>query len=140
MVVKIIEPHLTPGQHARVLRQFGESRKMFFCRGAGVVRMDADRSVDPVVMLGEWNRGIDALCWACDAADREDRHHAGRTGALEHRIAVCRERVALQMRMSIDDLHCEILTSGFYRFAFLIAIRKASRTDNTRLRSIFNSA
>src|SRR6185312_6547294 len=112
MVVKIIETHLAPGQHARVLRQFGESRKMFFCRGAGVVRMDADRRVDPVVLLSEWNRGIDALCRACAAADREDRLHAGRTGALEHRVAVCRERVALQMRMWVADLHCETLTSG----------------------------
>src|SRR5690348_1372041 len=99
MVVEIIEAHLAPGEHARMLRQFSERYKMLFGRDTGVVRMNADRCVDPIVPLGEWNRGIDALRRARAAADREDRLHAGGTGALQHRLAIFRERVALQMRM-----------------------------------------
>ena len=61
MVVVIVEAHFAPGNHARMLGEFVELREVLVGGGVGVVRMDADRRVDPVVLLGERNRGIEAL-------------------------------------------------------------------------------
>ncbi len=99
LVVVVIEAHLAPGDHARVPGELVELREMLFGGRFRVVRVDADRRVDPIVLLGEGNRGIDALGRARPAADREQRVDARRARALEHRGAIVVELRHLQVRV-----------------------------------------
>ena len=61
MIVVIVEAHLAPADHRGLPRQLVELREMFLGDFIRVVRMDADGGVDPVVLLGKWNRGVEAL-------------------------------------------------------------------------------
>ena len=99
IVIVIIEAHLAPGDHARVPREFVELREVLLGGGIRVVRMNADRRVDPIVLLGERNRGVDALGRAGAAADRQQRFDARRAGAFEHRRAVVVELRGFQVRV-----------------------------------------
>ncbi len=105
LVVMVIEPHLAPRDHARVPGELVELREMLVGGGLRVVRVNADRRVDPIVLLGEGNRGVDALGRAGPAADRQQRLDARRAGALEHRRAVALEFRRLQVRMRINNFH-----------------------------------
>ena len=105
MVVVIIEAHFAPGDHARVPGELVELREMLFGGGFRVVRMNADRGVDPIVLLGERNRGIDPLRRAGAAADGQQRCDARRARAVEHRLAVFVELRDFQVRVRIDNFH-----------------------------------
>ena len=65
MVVVIVEAHLAPADHARMAAELFELREMLVGGGVRVVRMDADGRVDPVVLLGERNRGVEAISGRC---------------------------------------------------------------------------
>ncbi len=80
-------------------REFVEPREMLLRRHVRVVRMDAHRRVDPVVLLGERNRGVQALRRRAAAPDREQRCHARGARAFEHRRAILVELRHLQVRV-----------------------------------------
>ena len=99
MIVMIIEAHFAPRDHARMAAEFVEPREMLIGCDVRVVRMDADRRVNPVVLLGKWNRGVKALRGTRAAADREQRLDARRARAFEHRVAVVIEWRAFEVRV-----------------------------------------
>ncbi len=68
MIVEIVESHLSPGDHARVPREFVETLEMFRRGEFRFMRMNADGRVNPVVLLGEWDGRIQQVR-PCAAAD-----------------------------------------------------------------------
>jgi hypothetical protein len=105
ILVVIIEAHFAPRNHARIAGQRIELREMIVGGNASVVRMDADCPVDPIVLLGERNRGVDPLRRTGPAADGEKRLHARGARAFEHRVAVFVEWRAFEVRVRVNNLH-----------------------------------
>ncbi len=64
--------------------------------------MDADRGVDPVMLLGERNGRVEAVR-AGAAADGENAFYACGPRAIEHGGAIVVKLRKLQMRVRIDD-------------------------------------
>ena len=88
----------TPGDHLRMLCEFGEPVEMLRCEVSGFVRMGTNRRVDPVVLLGERDCGVQPI-GACAAADGEQRFDTRGAGAIEHRVAVFVEWRAFEVRV-----------------------------------------
>ena len=99
LVIVVIEAHLAPRDHARVPCELVELREVLLGGGLRVVGVNADGRVDPIVLFGERNRGVDALGGARSAADRQQRFDARRAGALENRRAVGVEFRGFQVRV-----------------------------------------
>jgi hypothetical protein len=66
--------------------------------------MNADAGVDPVVLLGVGQRGVQFLR-AGTGADSQQRLDAGFAGALQHGFAVIRELGKIYVRVGIDEFH-----------------------------------
>jgi len=99
MVVVIIEAHFAPSDHAGVAGQFFEAREMRVRGLGGVVGMNADAGVNPVVLLGEGDGGVEAFGGAGAAADGQQRGDAGGAGTFEHGRAVFIEVVEFEVRV-----------------------------------------
>ena len=88
MIVVIVEAHFAPGDHARIAAELVELREMLIGGGTRIVRMDANRRVDPIVLLGEGNRGIEAFLGPVPLPMASRASDARRARAIEHRVAV----------------------------------------------------
>ena len=75
-----------------------------------------DGGVDPVVLLGERNRGVEAFFGPSAAADGQQRPHARGARAFEHGGAVFVKLRKIQMRVRVDDFQ-------WNRLARAVAIR-----------------
>ncbi len=98
MIVVIIEPHLAPRNHARMLRQLIQPRKMLFGSKLRLMRMNSNRRVNPVVLFGKRNRRVQPVR-PRPASNREQRPHARRARAFEHRRPILIELRKLQVRV-----------------------------------------
>ncbi len=67
--------------------------------------MNSDGRVNPVVLLGEWNRGVEAFLGRSAAADGQHGADSGCTRAIEHGGAVFVELGEFEMRVGVYDFH-----------------------------------
>src|SRR5215469_16153417 len=105
MVVVIVKPHFPPADHSRVTRPLIELSKMLLGCLICVVRMDPDRSVNPIVLFGVGNRRVEPLCRTATAANCEHHLDAGSPCACEHGAAVLIELGEFQMCVRVNNAH-----------------------------------
>ena len=98
MVIKIIQTNLTPGNDFGMFRQSGQVIQMLLRYFVRLVRMNPDRRVNPIVLLGEGQCRIELLR-AGSCADGEQRRHSRGARALEHGFAVFRELWKINVRV-----------------------------------------
>src|SRR5215472_8275212 len=67
--------------------------------------MNADSGVDPIVLLGEWESGVE-LFWTRPGANSEKRGDARGASAFEHGVAIVRELREINVGVRIDKIHC----------------------------------
>ena len=104
MIVKIVESDFAPGYDFRMLSQSCQFFQMLRCDFLRFVRVNANRGVNPLMLFGKGQRGIELFGpWA--GADREERAHSSSAGAFEHGIAVLRELWEIDVRMRINQFH-----------------------------------
>src|SRR5690348_462964 len=84
------------------------------------MRMNADGSVDPVVLLSDADGAIECA-WSSAAADRQNGSHACAASAFEHFRAICVESRTFEMRVRIDQHY-------FSRAPMGTSSRKLART------------
>ena len=100
MIVEIVQADFAPGDDFRMLRelcQFIEMPREDLFR---FVRMNPDRRVDPIMLLGKWQRGIELFgTWTWTCADGEQRRHARGARPIEHGLAVFRELRKINVRV-----------------------------------------
>ena len=82
-----------------------------FSRQLGLVWVDPDAGIDPIVLLGNANRAVERTGTGT-AADGKDVHDSGSPRALQHGGAVTIEAWTFQMRMGIDQHLLEAGTHG----------------------------
>src|SRR5262249_6841982 len=100
VVVVIVKADLTESDHARMARKRFEFNMIVVGGQFGVVRMNADSGVDPVVPLGDTNRAIESARPGA-AADSENVYYARGASALQHFSTIGVESRTLQMRVGI---------------------------------------
>ena len=98
MIVVVVETDLAPGDDFGMLRQPGQVSQMLLRYLLRFVGMDADGGVNPIMMFGKWQRGIELLRSGA-RADGEECRHACRAGAIEHGFAVFGELREVDVRV-----------------------------------------
>src|SRR5205823_14720035 len=101
VVVEIVKADFAVGDDAGMLRELGE---LFEVRGRqvfGFVGMRAYGGVNPVVLFGEGERGVEFFR-AGAGADGEQRVYAGGAGAVEHGGAVVIKLREVDVRVGVD--------------------------------------
>ncbi len=101
MIVKIIETDFAPSNDFGMLRQPGQLVQMLVRNFLRLVGMNPDGGVNPLVLLGKGQRGIELFrTWAC--ADCKQCRHSRFASAVEHGVAVFRELWEVDVRVRID--------------------------------------
>ena len=77
---------------------------MLLCDFLRFVRMNPHGGINPIVLLGERQRGIE-LFGARAGADRKQSGHAGGAGAVKHGFAVFGELREVNVRVGVDEFH-----------------------------------
>src|SRR6266480_4828325 len=88
----------SPRDDFGMLRQPGQVSQMLLRYLLRFVGMDADGGVNPIMMFGKWQRGIELLRSGA-RADGEECRHACRAGAIEHGFAVFGELREVDVRV-----------------------------------------
>ena len=101
VIVEIVEANFAPGDDFRVLGELRELVEMLRRDLLRLVRVDADRGVDPVVLIGIFDRGVE-LFGAGTRADRENVFDARRASAIEHGVAVVSELWEIDVCVRVD--------------------------------------
>ena len=101
VVVVIVESDFAPADNANVAGVGFRFLKMARSGEFGFVGMDADSGVDPGVLLGEGNCGVE-LVGAGSAADGEDGGDAGFASAGKDGVAVGFEVREIEMGVGVD--------------------------------------
>ncbi len=102
VIVEIVEADFAPGDDFGMLGKFGESFEMRRGDFLGLMGMDADRGVDPIVGFGVGQGGIEFFR-AGTRADGEDGGDTGGAGAIEHGVAVVRELREVDVGVGVDE-------------------------------------
>ena len=97
--VVIVKAHFAPGDYFGIFRQLVELRVVLFLSFGGVLRMDSNRGVDPVVIFRYGERGIQTVRPRPAAADRQNSRHASRPRSLQHFSTVGIEFFRFEMRV-----------------------------------------
>lgn len=100
VVVMVIQTDLTQGDDLGILRSLGKTVKMGGFRALRFVGVDADRSVDPIELVGKRYRGGKVIR-PPTSADGKQVFQSCRAGALDHSIAVAVELWIIEMRVGI---------------------------------------
>src|SRR6266705_4000752 len=106
MIVMIIEPDFSPGDYAFAL--FNQIEKPFFSRGVekfGVVRVDADRDVNLVVIFSQSDRAFEIPTVRVAGADVEHGRNPGSARSGNHMFAINVEVRTVDVAMRIDESH-----------------------------------
>ena len=106
MIVEIVEANFAPGDDFGVLREAGEFVEVLLGDFFGFVRMDADGGLDPIVLLGVGDGGVEFFR-ARAGADGQKSRDACVASALQHGFAVVRELREVDVGVGIDQLHKE---------------------------------
>src|SRR5256885_14183226 len=101
MVVEIVEADFAVGDDAGVLRELGELFEMGWRQIFGFVGMRAYGGVDPVVLFGKGQSGVEFF-WAGAGANGEQGGYACGAGAVEHGFAVVVELREVDVRVGVD--------------------------------------
>jgi hypothetical protein len=113
--VVIVEAHFAPGDYFGIFREGVKLRVVLFLGLGGVLRMDADGGVDPVVVFGYCDGGIETVWTGTAAADGQYVLDACGFGALEHFGAVGVEVFGFEVRVRVNYfqyLACRIARCG----------------------------
>jgi len=84
-----------------MLRQAGQFIQMLLRDFLRFVWMDSDRGINPIVLFGERQRGIDFLR-ARASADRKQSRHSSSARAVKDGFSVFRELREVDVRVGID--------------------------------------
>ena len=103
-VVVVIEADFTPGDHARVLGKRFKRCQVRVGYLRGFVRMDANRGLNPIMLLGERQRRIQFFGTRA-RSDREQGGDSRLARALEHGIAIFVKLREIQVRVGIYEFH-----------------------------------
>src|ERR1700747_2438672 len=98
MIVEIIQTDFAPGDDFPMLGKTDEFVEMRLGDFFGFVRVNAYAGVDPVVLLGVWNCGVELLR-ARTGPDSEQRIDPGVAGALQHSFAIISKLRKINVRV-----------------------------------------
>jgi len=113
--VMIVEAHFAPSDYFGIFREGVEVGVILFLGFGGVLRMDAHSGVDPIVVFGYCDGGIETFRTRTAAADRQYVLHACGLGALEHFGAVGVEVFGFEVRVRVNYfqyLACRVVRCG----------------------------
>jgi hypothetical protein len=113
--IVIVETHFAPSYYFGIFRECVELRVVLFLGFGGVLRMDAYRGVDPIVVFGYCDGGIETFRTGTAAADGQYVLHACGFGALEHFGAVGVEVFGFEVHVRVNDfqyLACRVVRCG----------------------------
>src|SRR2546421_388212 len=97
MIVVVVETDLAPSDDFGMLRQPGQLSQMLLRYFLRFVGMNADSGVNPIMLFGKWQGGIEFLrTWT--SADSEERRHACRARRFRLLRGSRRGRVGLRGR------------------------------------------
>src|ERR1700676_19480 len=103
MIVEIVEPNLAPSDHFRMLRECRKLIEMLRPDFLGLVRMDSHGSVNPIVLLGKWQRRV-KLFRTGAGADGQQRRYSCTASAIQHGLAVLPKLRGIDMRVGVNTL------------------------------------
>src|SRR5262249_3491721 len=98
IVVKVIEACFTDGNDFRMLRILFHMRIVPLFDLFGIMRMDADAGVNPIVCISNWNPATHLIRTAA-VSDREYGADAGVPCALQRQVAIAIETRIVEMCM-----------------------------------------
>src|SRR5258705_5696333 len=104
MIVVVVETDLAPGDDFGMLRQLSQLIQMLLRDFLGFMGMNANGGVNPVMLFGKWQCGIELLA-ARPGADSEQSRDSSRTRAIEHGFAVLRELREVDVCVRVDEFH-----------------------------------
>jgi hypothetical protein len=87
-----------------MFRQPGQFTQMLPCDFLRFVGMNSHGRVNPIVLLGERQRGIELL-GTRSGADGEQGRDARGTGTVKHGVAVFRELREINVRVGVYEFH-----------------------------------
>jgi hypothetical protein len=104
VVVEIVETDFAPGDDFWTLREARQFMKVLCCGVFGFVGVDADARINPLVLFGIWQSGIE-LFRARTGAYGENCVHTGLASSLKHGIAIFSELRKVNVRVRVDQVH-----------------------------------
>ena len=112
VVVKIIEANFAPGDDFGMLREASEFVQMLRCDFFGFVRVNANARVNPIVLFGEWESGVEFF-WTGTGTNSEERANAGVASAHEHGFSIISELRKIDVRVGVDEVHKMVISGQF---------------------------
>jgi hypothetical protein len=99
-----VEPDFSPRNHAFTgFAEFFDQRLRFVVIEACVVRMDANRGVDPLMPPAHVNRAFEHSAVGIAGAHVQDCSHSGCVRAFEHFITIRVELRTINVRVRVDE-------------------------------------
>src|SRR5438874_147811 len=104
MIVEIVEPDFSPGDDPWMFGEFCQLMEMLGSDFFRFVWMDAHRRVNPIVLFGKRNSGIEFLRPRA-GTDGEKRRHARGVRTFEHGFAIVRKLREVNVGVRVDEFH-----------------------------------